>query len=222
VPGMYNVCLTINDGSCTDTYCAMVQADTSVIVNPGCQAFFATVQLAPYQLAVVNFSSGMNLSFTWDFGDGSTSNQAYPSHQYASTGSYNLCLTVADNNGCSDTYCDTISVDSMGYIFRSLPGFTISVVSPAALAAGINDDIQPLRFTAYPNPVSNMLTIERDANAYGTASYRIYTLQGAAVMSGNLEAATTNIQLGQLANGAYLLEVMESNGFRSFRNLIKY
>ena len=221
-PGFYMVCLTISDGLCVDTFCSMVQADTALIINPGCQAYFATVQLAPYQLAVINFSNGMNLNFAWDFGDGSTSNQAYPSHQYANTGSYNLCLTVSDMNGCTDTYCDTISVDSMGYIFRSLPGFTISVLSPSMLSAGINDDIRPLRFTAYPNPVNDLLTLERDVNANGTANYRIINLQGAVVLNGTIDASIATLSLGTLAQGAYLLEVVESNGYRSYRNLIKY
>jgi PKD repeat protein len=38
---------------------------------------------------------------TWDFGDGSSSNDANPSHTYASAGSYNVQLTVTDNSGSS-------------------------------------------------------------------------------------------------------------------------
>jgi len=90
------------------------------------------------------------------------------------------------------------------------------------LSAGINDDIRPLRFTAYPNPVNDLLTLERDVNANGTANYRIINLQGAVVLNGTIDASIATLSLGTLAQGAYLLEVVESNGYRSYRNLIKY
>ncbi len=217
-PGVYTVCLTIADSACSNTYCSMVIADSMVVVPSGCQASFATLQLAPYQLAVINFSSGTNLNFSWDFGDGSTANQPYPSHVYASTGAYYLCLTVSDNNGCSDTFCDTVAVDSSGNIFRSLTGFTISVLSPSMIA-GVNDAPENVRFTAYPNPVSDMLSIKRNAN--GSASYRIINLQGAVVNAGLLQDESTPIDVSTMARGSYLLEVTESTGYRSHRMLIK-
>lgn len=69
-----------------------------------------------------NFSSsvnGLNASFTdsslnatnfqWDFGDGQSSNQRNPTHQYIVPGFYYVCLTVSDN--CtSSTSCDSIAV----------------------------------------------------------------------------------------------------------------
>jgi PKD repeat protein len=45
--------------------------------------------------------------FTWDFGDGTTSSEASPTHRYAFSGYYTVCLTVSSDNGCSDTRCET-------------------------------------------------------------------------------------------------------------------
>lgn len=51
------------------------------------------------------FSAQMQnaISWTWNFGDGSTSSQANPSHIYPDTGKYFPTLTMVSNNGCSQT-----------------------------------------------------------------------------------------------------------------------
>lgn len=43
------------------------------------------------------------LSYFWDFGDGDTSTQQNPSHNYISSGSFDVTLIVTGPNGCSDT-----------------------------------------------------------------------------------------------------------------------
>jgi gliding motility-associated-like protein len=42
-------------------------------------------------------------SWLWDFGDGGTSNQQYPSHTYTSFGKYTVKLTITTNGGCTAT-----------------------------------------------------------------------------------------------------------------------
>lgn len=51
-------------------------------------------------------------TFAWNFGDGSTSTQSNPTHTYADSGLYIVCLTITDtiHGGCSDTKCDSIHV----------------------------------------------------------------------------------------------------------------
>jgi len=51
-----------------------------------------------------NFSSGA-ISYLWDFGDGKTSDQANPTHQYNATGTYKTCLIAINAAGCRDTFC---------------------------------------------------------------------------------------------------------------------
>lgn len=46
---------------------------------------------------------GQPLSFLWDFGDGSSSTKANPSHTYTAHGSYSVSLQVTDTAGCSST-----------------------------------------------------------------------------------------------------------------------
>ncbi len=82
-PGVYLVCLDITDSLCTDHFCHTLVVDTNINQPMYCNAFFVKLQMAPYQLTVVNMSSGMNLNFDWDFGDGTTSTQRFPSHTYS-------------------------------------------------------------------------------------------------------------------------------------------
>lgn len=219
VPGIYTACLTITDSVCSNQFCSTVVADTQVVIPSGCQANFVTLQLAPYQLAVVNLSNGTNLNFVWDFGDGSTSNQPYPSHVYASTGSYPLCLTVSDASGCSNTFCDTVAVDSSGNIFRTMTGFTISVLSPSMLS-GVNDPALTLPIYAFPNPAQDRVTLRRSADAVGTASVRWLSLTGAVVLQSRLGSGSTTMDVSGLSPGMYVLELTESDGRRGFSRWI--
>lgn len=52
-----------------------------------------------------------NGSYDWDFGDGSTSSQANPTHTYPAPGTYTVCLEVSGSCG-SDTHCETITVSA--------------------------------------------------------------------------------------------------------------
>ena len=69
----------------------------------------------------VSFSSagsydpdGSISSYLWNFGDGSTSTSANPTHVYASANTYNVSLTVTDNNGAQNTDNTTASITGGG------------------------------------------------------------------------------------------------------------
>jgi PKD repeat protein len=55
---------------------------------------------------------GSVTAWTWDFGDssGGSSTQASPTYGYAAGGSYNVKLTVTDDNGATGTVTKTITV----------------------------------------------------------------------------------------------------------------
>jgi plastocyanin len=48
--------------------------------------------------------------FQWDFGDGSTSSEGNPSHEFSEDGTYTVCLKVEDNQGCEKEYCDKVTI----------------------------------------------------------------------------------------------------------------
>jgi len=123
--GAYNVCLTVGDAQgCSNTFCASV----TVIGNNtgGCQAYFASTDSSGYSY-FVNYSQGNATEYLWDFGDGNTSNQAYPWHQYAQNGTYLVCLTITGPN-CQDSFCDTVYVgQNSGNCYA---GFSSSGITP--------------------------------------------------------------------------------------------
>ncbi len=52
-------------------------------------------------------------SHLWQFGDGGTSTATNPVHSYVRSGSYNLVLTIASDNGCSNQKRQKIVIDSL-------------------------------------------------------------------------------------------------------------
>jgi gliding motility-associated-like protein len=85
--------------------CGSVIYDTvSVILNP-----LPIVELIPVMGEIcpgefVTFTAtGVNSSswdYLWDFGDGQTSNSMQPNHQYNTSGTFLISVTVTDLNGC--------------------------------------------------------------------------------------------------------------------------
>lgn len=107
--GVFYVCLSIATyNGCTGTFCDSVAVGTAI----PCNASFTYVN-APATLGV-SFYSQTNgaTNYLWTFGDGDSSILANPTHVYAATGNYQVCLTVWNTiTGCQDTYCQTVSVN---------------------------------------------------------------------------------------------------------------
>ncbi|WP_079254007.1 PKD domain-containing protein [Endozoicomonas arenosclerae] len=57
-------------------------------------------------------SDGSIAAYSWDFGDGSNSSEANPSHTYTSTGLFNARLTVTDDKGDSRTDLASVTITS--------------------------------------------------------------------------------------------------------------
>jgi PKD repeat protein len=112
-PGTYEVCLMIHDNNdCNDTYC------TNVVVEPvsqgDCNADFGYYQTPNTLIIHFQDSSSSNhdiISWLWHFGDGGISDNHAPTHTYNEAGTYEVCLTIHDNSGCEDTYCQNIVVE---------------------------------------------------------------------------------------------------------------
>jgi gliding motility-associated-like protein len=76
---------------------------------------------------LVNFTdttfvlNGFSGAWTWDFGDGNTSTQQNPSHNYAQPGTYTVTLNVASTVGCDSAVTRQVIVDSDPIANFSLP-----------------------------------------------------------------------------------------------------
>ena len=220
--GSYNVCLTVSNGFCTATFCDTVIVDTTIINPNNCNAYFIFTQLAPFQLIGVNLSSGFNLTFNWDFGDGTTSTGPYPMHQYTSFGTFPICLTVSDPIGCTDTYCDSLTVDSSGMIiYRGTSvGFMLNIVSPSQLTSGLSENSK-VAGTIYPNPTSGELNITLVKEIISQVDYRILSIDGRIIQTGQLTGLLNTIDVQNIDNGIYLIELSTITGQRETRRFTK-
>lgn len=108
--GGYNVGLTVTQGACTST--------TTVNNYIGIQNI-----VADFSADIVSVCAGQTITFTnlsfpltanhsWDFGDGTTSTAANPTHAYAAGGTYTITL-VEGSGGCQNSVIKTgyITVD---------------------------------------------------------------------------------------------------------------
>jgi hypothetical protein len=141
----------------------------------------------------------------WDFGDGNTSTDPYPTHTYAQPGNYIICLTVGSpNTPCYDTYCD-----SSFYVFKTAGGLMtqLTINNPT----GINELSANNNLEIYPNPATTMLNIESD---FDIERVRIVNLQGQVVLE--INTATTMINVEKLSAGVYVVET--TNGKSVSRN----
>ncbi len=108
--GTYTVSLTVTGpgGSDTDT------KTDYITVSTGPTAAFSgspTSGTAPLTVSFTDESTGNPTSWSWDFGDGSTSTQQNPTHEYASAGTYTVSLTATNDCGSStETKVDYITV----------------------------------------------------------------------------------------------------------------
>ena len=80
-------------------------------------------------------------------------------------------------------------------------------------------EIAPNIFT-YPNPASENVTILFE-NLETSAEYQLFDLFGRNLMNGKITEETTNLNISSLANGIYLLKVMEGNRTVGTAKIIK-
>lgn len=187
--------------------------------NPyGCSSCYAYFSIYPDQANpglyfAQNLSAGTGLSYLWDFGDGSTSTQQFPSHTYATPGNYNICLTVNDGTGCVHTYCN-----SSYLVFKNEGGLIsqLTVLGPLQ----IDETAENLDFSVYPNPASTYIdiTIHR---ATVKNLVRISDLTGKQIEVFELTAEANQLPLGNLSNGVYILTLTLPDGKTIKKRLIK-
>jgi len=111
--GVYEVTLTVTDdygdtGSDTLTVTVTVPPNVPPVAEAGSDKSARVDEEISFDASASTDADGVIVSYSWDFGDGTTADGATVSHVYGDVGSYIVTLTVTDDFG--DTGVDTLTV----------------------------------------------------------------------------------------------------------------
>ena len=110
--------------------------------TPGCCRTRFDIDTISYTGGLFRFidrSVAMPMQWHWDFGDGDTSSEQFPYHQYATVGIHTVSLTTMTSQGCGGTDTFVITVPQN----LSTPSLPLS----------------PLSVSVYPNPSQGRFTL---------------------------------------------------------------
>ncbi|MBK8554892.1 MAG: PKD domain-containing protein [Lewinellaceae bacterium] len=181
-PGVYEVTLEV-----TNAYGTNAQTIPSLIT-------VETVPVVGFNASVANATASFSnqsqnaVSYQWNFGDGSTSNEAEPTHTYSASGSYTVELTAINNCGAS-TLQQTIVI----------------------VISGVNDLGMFEQFQLYPNPNQGSFTVEMQGPAQNELEFNLYNAIGQLIRRDVADFGTGNLRkkldYDQIAAGVYTLSI---------------
>jgi PKD repeat protein len=194
--------------SCSDT------SSHSIIVNTNTCIANANFSIAPTATAqywnVIPASPANVSSAIWTWGDGSSSNILYTSHQYSAAGTYSICLTVTVNCGATSYHCSSY------YIFRSSEQdnsamIYVNVIDPYIFMANSNIEMKSILYTIYPNPSNGDFNLNVSGLDYGLVKVSISNIIGTQVFENEVEASngslSKELHVNYLSNGIYFVKI---------------
>ena len=138
--------------------------------------FISEINAEGFTVDFIN-SSTNTVSYLWDFGDGSTSQEQNPSHTYAQSGSYEVSLT--GSNECNtETIVETISITNI----NESHNYTIKL---------------------YPNPTNEYFLVQ---GLNEIANIQIIDLQGRVLANKSLQPHEA-IYINELESGIYYVNI---------------
>jgi PKD repeat protein len=133
--GTFTAVLTVTDNSgLTGTNSVVITASQGANQTP--VAVAGADKTSGNSPLIINFSSqgsndpdGTITGYSWNFGDGTSSNLANPSHTYNSAGSFTATLTVTDNGGATNSSNIVITVQQAPNAVIYVNGILMSLTS---------------------------------------------------------------------------------------------
>ena len=183
-----------NPGDLPDTYAGEVQKmknwtsarldwlDFAFGANlPVLDAGFEATPLSAFNWAFAPLATG-NLTYTWDFDDGTTSSESSPQHVFPGTGTYSVKLTVSTPFGCQNTTQQIIHIVNTGT--REHPDAALEI---------------------FPNPAGERLTVVCPETSADHLHVRLHDAMGHTVLEEDSPAGARQFPLNvsALAPGVY-------------------
>ncbi|HAD12040.1 MAG TPA: hypothetical protein DCF33_06330, partial [Saprospirales bacterium] len=137
-------------------------------------------------------SSSVGVSYLWDFGDGTTSTDQNPTHNYAADGFYVVILTITGSDGCTTSTSYLIQTgiphfpDCSGYILYN-QDTALSVTTFEFSAQLFDFNGNPLQASSYLWDFGDGNTSTDAAPTHTYAAEGVYTVQLHAVTDDSCE-----------------------------------
>lgn len=184
--GTYNVCLTAGNAAGSDSHCEDVTI-SSIVSAPLADFTYTAVNL---EVTFTDASTNVPDTWNWSFGDGMSSPDQNPVHDFADAGAYTVCLTASNIAG-DDTQCKVIEVST-----------------------GIQNSFADA-ISVFPNPAGNALYV--DFGNIATQEIRgiaLYDLTGREipVPVNNGSGSTWTLHLDNVPAGNYCVRITTDEG----------
>lgn len=219
-PGVYLVSLTVTDSinNCTNAYSMLVQSDYDIYYGGACQALFIP-QVNGLDVQFYDFSFPLPAAeYLWDFGDGNTSTDANPLHQYQQTGVYTVLLTITTTDGCTSSFSVTMDLAQGNFWGNSEPSALFITTSSTDEAA--KTGLSELRL--FPNPASEVANLSfTNVNENEPLHLTLHNATGQMVWTANIQSirGTQLVQIptAGLPAGLYLLQLSGNSGQQTLK-----
>jgi len=185
---------TISYGPLDDSSCDTLGIDN----NPVSKFRYEQDTIDFLAIDFVDLSFYEPTDWEWDFGDGTTSNEQFPFHQYMADDAYEVCLTVS-NQFSADVSCDTLYLG----------------------VSSLDDIEEPRHISLFPNPVEDNTRVAIHDYLPQDARIMFYDIQRREVQSLELETTSQLIDLSGLSDGIYFYTVMDGGVILSSGKVVK-
>lgn len=137
------------------------------------------------------------VKYHWDFGDSTSSADKKPQHLYKQNGTFHVCLTVFNHEGCDSSYCQDIYVEN----------------------PTIGDQRNLRNISVFPNPGKGHFTV---LNSSGSDDYKFMLLNalGEIVQEGRVRRHES-IESGTLSKGLYILLLLNEKEQISIKVIVE-
>lgn len=209
------ICLTISNTvtGCNNTKCDSVFITNASGTNP-CSptVVFGMVKDSLQTLnwyAIPNYPNNVT-GATWNWGDGSSSTNLYPSHTYSAAGLYSICVTVSVSCGTvTAQYCYVAN------IFKSSQDNSmLTVTVRQSIPTGMQHqtaEIKELRM--FPNPSKGEFTLLLAGSDRENIELAVYNLLGEKVFTKQYaKQDQLNVDLNHLSSGQYYVRATSQSG----------
>lgn len=231
-PGTYTVCQTVecnqgvNGGICTKQSCKTICISTNVACTSN--ANFRYINCGNNTFTFTNLSTGAT-SYSWNFGDGTTSALASPVKTYTTPGDYMVSLTINAGTNCWSRI--KIKVKVAPIVCNVIPCASVNMKvlqnqnqGEATEAPNTDendseqitrtDEVSKAALKLFPNPTNGILKVQAEDDFLTGATIYVYDMKGDLLYekSYGQAASEVEIDMSSFTNGLYMVAIQGKEG----------